>query len=62
MDDRDDRLIEVKRFCERMGNIHIATAYKMAKNNMLPSVKIGRRVFFKESDIQEFIKSRVKNA
>jgi len=45
-----------------MGNIHIGTAYKFAKNGELPCVRIGRRVFFKESDIQEFIKSKVKNA
>jgi len=58
----DEKLVDVKKFCEIMGGIHIATAYKLAKTGQIPSVRIGRRVFFKESDIQKFIKSRVKNA
>jgi predicted DNA-binding transcriptional regulator AlpA len=58
----DEKIVDVKKFCDIMGGIHIASAYKMAKNGMLPCVRIGRRLFFKESDIQKFIKSRVKNA
>ena len=54
----DEKIIDVKKFCEIMGGIHIVTAYRFAKSGMLPCVRIGRRIFFKMSDVQQFIKSK----
>lgn len=60
---KDERLVSVSQASELLGGIHIMTIYRMVSTGELPSIRFGRRVMFKKSDLVKWInKHRKKTA
>lgn len=57
---KDERLLSVSRASELLGGIHIMTIYRMVSTGELPSIRFGRRVMFKRSDLVKWINNHRK--
>lgn len=54
-----EKLMGVLETSQMLGGLHPNTVYKMAKHGVIPFIKIGRLVKFRESDILAWIKKQM---
>lgn len=55
-----ERLLKVSEVGILLGGIHPNNIYKMAKEGQLPSLRIGKRIRFRESDIIKWINNKTR--
>ncbi len=53
-----ERLLDVSETAQLLGNVHVNTVYRMKKERVLPFIKIGRLLRFRESDIFAWIEQQ----
>lgn len=53
-------LISRMEACKYLGNIHLNTLDKLVKLGCFPRVVIGRKVYFKLTDLNEYIERQVQ--
>ncbi len=56
-----DKLLNVSQLADILGLKKI-TIYEWVRNNKIPFIKLGKRVLFHPSDVEEFIKTNRKEA
>lgn len=55
-----EKLMGVLETSQVLGGLHPNTVYKMAKHGVIPFIKIGRLVKFRESEILDWIKKQAR--
>lgn len=59
-DNQDFRELLTMDDLSRLYNINKSTLYQMVSRREIRSIKIGKRIFFRQVDIDEFVTSKIR--